>query len=555
MLLGEILTPVFWQKVREDENYREIVEYIREVYRTNRYDSIPSMPYRPRFRFYTDGDRTEFEAIYFRRRRVLASAALLALIEPWEERYLDDLQEIIWAICDEYSWVSSANTDGSLEQDSRYIDLFSAETGFALAEIDHLLGDRLHPRVRCRVRKELEERIIRNFLTQRFGWETCGMNWAAVCGGNVGGVLLYQQPETFRENIPRLVKCMNSLIDGFPEDGTCLEGFGYWQYGFGNFVWFADLLYRFTDGEYDLLQGEKLERIAGYMERSFLKGGATVSFSDGTRSGKANPALQLFLARKFAGVHLLPREQCRFSPGNAMWMQTLRSLLYLDTGAVCPANEDACFDLKDAQQVIWQKKKYALAVKAGFNDEPHNHNDVGSFIVATDKGQILCDYGSGRYTRQYFHPDTRYGIFVNSSLGHSVPIVNGTAQSYGAQFRGTLTRVGNVITVEMAGAYPLELTRLTRQLVCGEDRIVLTDSFDPDVTVTERFVTLWKPEMEPGRILLGGTALCYDPEQMDFHCREQEVLPLYGDQPEVVYVLDFDLHPGITDIRFTVLPG
>ena len=33
------------------------------------------------------------------------------------------------------------------------------------------------------------------------------------------------------------------------------------------------------------------------------------------------------------------------------------------------------------------------------NDEQHNHNDVGSFILSTERyGQVLCDIGGGRYT-------------------------------------------------------------------------------------------------------------------------------------------------------------
>ena len=553
MLIEKALDPAFWQAVRTNGAYAHIVEFITKTHRECRWDAIPATPYRPRFRFYSDGDRSEFEGVYFRRRKMLAASALLALIYPEEEVYLEDLHEIIWAICDEYSWVLPAHTKGGLEEDQSYIDLFSAETGFSLAEIDYLLADRIHPRVRHRVRHELERRIIRNFLTQRFGWETCRMNWASVCGGNVGGVLMYQQPETFRLYIPRFISIMDSLIEGFAEDGTCLEGFGYWQYGFGNYVWFADLLYQFTQGQYDLLQGEKVERIAGFMQRCFLKGGATVSFADGTRSGKADPSLQLFLSRKFPSVHTLPKEQYLFWPGNVMWMQTLRNLLYLDPDPQYPEQTNTCYDLPDAQQVILQKDRYALAIKGGFNDEPHNHNDVGSFILATDKGQILCDYGAGKYTRQYFQADTRYTMFVNSSLGHSVPIINGTAQGYGAQFRGTLTHEGNRITVDMTKAYPLELRQVIRCLRYEEDRVTLTDSFDEGVSVTERFVTLCQPEISEGRISLDGTDLCYDPQSVIFHWHTEEI-PTKQSGFARMYVLDFDLKPGIRQASFTIFP-
>lgn len=557
MLMQPALDPEFWKQVRTDAVYRPLLNATLELYRQSHCSPIPSLPYRSRFRFYRDGDRSEFERPYFCRRQYLSSAALLTLIYPDEPHYLLETQEILWAICDEYSWVLPAHTQGTLQEDLSYIDLFCAQTGFAIAEICYVLSDRLDSRVLERAQFEVRRRVVQPYITGSFGWEHCGMNWASVCGGNVGGVLMYLEPELFLQQLPRLLETMQSLIDGFPDDGTCLEGFSYWLYGFGNYVWFADLLYQFTDGEYDILQGSKLERIASYLQRCFLKGGATVSFSDGSRTGKADPGLQSYLSKKFPEtVHLLPETCLEYFSGNVTWMQYLRNFIYLPPQAEVPAFQLHSIDLPDAEQVILQKERYALAVKAGHNDEPHNHNDVGSFIYATDKGQILCDLGAGKYTRQYFQADTRYTIFCNSSLGHSVPIIHGCAQQYGRQYRGSIAHERNRITLELAGAYGLpDLERLTRTFTYTDDTVILTDTFSPiSGSITERFITLCKPEIHSDHILLSGTQLCFDPEAVTFSCREEEN-PRHGNNNSMtdpVYCLDFTLKEHTAEVTFTI---
>ncbi len=46
-----------------------------------------------------------------------------------------------------------------------------------------------------------------------------------------------------------------------------------------------------------------------------------------------------------------------------------------------------------------------LAVKGGHNGEHHNHNDVGSVVVALGGVPVLVDAGRPTYTAQTFGPD------------------------------------------------------------------------------------------------------------------------------------------------------
>ena len=79
-----------------------------------------------------------------------------------------------------------------------------------------------------------------------------------------------------------------------------------------------------------------------------------------------------------------------------------------------------------------------LAIKGGHNGEHHNHNDVGSVVVAVDGVPVIVDAGRPTYTAQTFGPD-RYAIWTMQSGWHNVPEIRGTAQGQGAPVPGRAT--------------------------------------------------------------------------------------------------------------------
>lgn len=554
MLMEKAKSLAFWKQVRNDSAYHEILSQIKQTYQTDRWDEIPTLNYRSRMRFYGDGDRAEFERPYFRRRRFLSSAAFLALIYPEEAKYLENVQECIWAICDEYSWCLPAHCDGTLEDDLHRIDLFSAETGFTLAEICYVLEDRLDKLVLNRARTEIRSRVIANFVNAPQKWEHYATNWAAVCAGNVGGAMMYLDPECFDSQLPRLLDTMRVFLSGFPDDGTCMEGFGYWHYGFGNFLWFADLLYQYSDGTLDLLTWDKVEAIGSYAQHSFLKGSAIITNADSSTYAVADLGMVSYLHRRFPCVLLLPRNRTNYNQGNLFWMMILRNLVYAEHSA-----DNTDFRLQDAflpgaGQAVLHREGYSFAIKAGHNHEPHNHNDVGSFILSTDKGQIFCDLGAGLYTRQYFRSETRYSIFCNSSLSHSVPIVNGKPQQYGDEYNGTISVDDSKITVDFAKAYGQEsFSKLTRTVLCEDGIVALTDEFADYESLTERFVTLHNPEVFKDYVVVQGVILRFDPEITTLSIKEESHLPHNASlSAQTVYCIDFELKPGLHNVTFHI---
>jgi hypothetical protein len=120
-----------------------------------------------------------------------------------------------------------------------------------------------------------------------------------------------------------------------------------------------------------------------------------------------------------------------------------------------------------------------LIAKAGHNDEPHNHNDVGSFVLAVHGEPVIVDAGTGVYDRDSFGPH-RYRAWFTRSAFHSVPEIDGHEQAPGPDFRARdVTFDGTVFALDLAPAYPpgAGLTSLRRAFTVTDDDVSLTDSW------------------------------------------------------------------------------
>lgn len=531
--LQAILSAPYFQKALDKMERR------CKRYRENPIEALPFHLYR---KFYIDGDRRSYEDIYFARRGRLSYLALAILLHHRAEDIVA-LEDAIWAICEEYTWVLPAHTT---DQGDRYntevIDLFSAETAYALSEIVYLLGDVLDTKVVKRIHECLEERIIRLYLSHTYFWESVSMNWAAVCACCVGGVFMYYAPERFHLVHDRLLNTMAAFLRGFGEDGICLEGIHYWGYGFGFFTYFAQLLYEFTDGKENLFDEPICQKTAFFQEHAFLRKNHTISFSDGEQNGSFLPGLTHKLHELY-GTRLLPPEYAAFTEYCHRFPAYLRNFFWVDPYApVCAPAEKTDRYFPTSQWFVSSAGGLSLAAKAGHNGEPHNHNDIGGFLLACDDGQILCDFGSGEYTRDYFQQATRYNYLCNASFGHSVPIINGTGQLPGRQYQGkVLAHDAGIFRVDVAGAYAVDgLHSAVRQMQLDAAGFTLKDTFEGKaLQVTERFVTMIPPKQTGSAVQLGKYRLEAMPSlQPNISL---DIIINHEGHPDTLYMIDYQI--------------
>ena len=484
-------------------------------------------------------------------------SALLALIYPEEEKYLLRLMDEIYVICDEYTWCLPAHQKVLEVNDNSKIDLFASETGFALAEICEILGDRLDTLIKNRVDAELERRIFTSFLsTDSYSWWERGtINWTAVCICSVAGAFMLRRPEKARELIPRFQKAMVSYLSGFEDDGICTEGCGYWHYGFGFFTVYADMLKTFTDGELDWFADEKVKTISAFIQKMFLSENACVSFSDGGNTLRYHLGLCHYLKSIYPDTISVyaPEFSYNYDSCGRFCLQ-LRSALWLDENIYySPASREKSTEYyaENSQWFIKRTSAYGFAAKGGHNNEPHNHNDIGSFIFAKNGKQLLADLGSGLYTRQYFDKNTRYSILECSSRSHSLPIIDGNIQVFGQKKAAKDVKFENgIFSLDLAPAYECDgLTSIRRTFSFTEDSVTLSDEFvySGNGEIVERLVSVIEPVVSGDTVRIDNAEIKFDPSvcrvTLDSETRESG---------GICYFIDFTLKEGVRYFECTL---
>lgn len=555
-ILGRAEDPKFWSvQVKEREVYKAYRDELIAYWNNKGLESLEfkNLKYSDFKLFWTTGDRSIYEGQYFARRYALEHTVPLALIYPEEEKYIDRIMDWVYALCDEYTWCLPAH-QGQLEPNNNSrIDLFAAETGYTLAIIYRLLGDRLDPLIKNRIMAEVERRIVRPFLAvDNYGWWEVGhSNWTAVCTGGVAGAFMLLFPELVDGAlIARFNKAIDLFLEGFKDDGICLEGCGYWAYGFGFFLQYADMIRSFTEGRVDYFKLPKVRTIATFPQKMFLSGSATVSFADGGRRldyvvgvmhrlKSEYPDDVLVYSPKYAAFGIGCGRLC-YRIYSASWL--VEDYWYNPDDSTAQTEYYAA----DSEWFVKRCAAYGFAAKAGNNNELHNHNDVGSFIFAKDGEQMIMDLGAGKYTRQYFDGNTRYGILECGSSGHNLPIIDGRAQLFGSEHRATDVHYEEgCFSMDIAGAYEVEgLRSVKRSFRCTDKSVMLVDDFDYDGSgdIIERIVSTKKPEFVSDGVIAFGTArLTYVPTLCDVSVSE-----LHGSagNNDPCYAVNFKLGMG-----------
>jgi len=209
--------------------------------------SWPSLPATLFLEYARNGDRERYQLPHFARRAALGHLVIAECIEN-QARFLDDIVNGIWAICEETYWGIPAHVgvqvagDGLPDSTEPTVDLFAAETSSLLAWTHYLLGEQLDsvsPLVRPRIAREIDIRILTpnlerddfwwmGFVDKRNGRRVNNWNpW--ICSNWLASALLMERDETRRQAmVAKILRSMDKFIDPHPLDGGCDEGPNYW---------------------------------------------------------------------------------------------------------------------------------------------------------------------------------------------------------------------------------------------------------------------------------------------------------------------------------------
>lgn len=511
--------------------------------------------------FGRNGNRVRLEEVYFEKRYALADLILAECAEG-KGRFFDDILNGIFSICEESAWQLPAHntyirdTPQELLPDITrpILDLFACETGALLAVAYALFQesfDQIHPFINSNLLDCLKRRILIPYLKEQFWWMGQGdepmCNWTIWCTQNIlltaflmpdhflsaisSAISSFHKEQTILQQIyQKACQSIDYFLKDYGEDGCCDEGAQYYRHAGLCLFNTLEILNNITDCHFsDFYRCPKIIHIAEYILNVHIKDIYYVNYADcspvagfaGVREflfGKRihNPNMMNFAARDFQKnpdkqlakeINLFYRIQNTMTYAEITAFDTSAPILYQDifyqSVGVFIARDDSDSALFDQKE----RKSYYLAMKAGDNNDSHNHNDTGSFTIYKNGLPLFIDIGVETYTKKTFSPQ-RYELWAMQSQYHNLPTINHIQQEAGAAYRATdityqLGKKTCFICMNIASAYPKEakIASYIRKavLVKGEE-ICITDTFqfternNPSLVLS--FLTYEKPTVQ-----------------------------------------------------------
>lgn len=515
--------------------------------------SWPALPATVFLEYVRNGNRSDYEKLSFARRRQLATLVLAETMEG-RGRFLDQIINGIWAICEESFWGVPAHLNlqkakaGLPDVEDPAVDLFAAETAQEMAWTYYLLKKRLdsvNPLIARRIVLETRRRILWPYLRHRdwgylgYVWKAAPAasrrvnNWNPWINSNVLVAALILADDSLRNQVVyKTMESVDNFVIPYPADGGSDEGPEYWGRAAGALLDYLEVLHRATGGRINAFGQPVVRRMGGYIYKMSISYPYFINYGDADPVYRPDPSLLYRFGRATDDtllMHFAAYQARRDDYGHGVLPGSFgvlnRSLLAL---RVMKALRDAPPDpalvrdvwLPDiqvmaARSVAGSDKGLYLAAKGGDNGVSHNHNDVGNVMVYLDGKPVLVDAGAQTYTAQTFG-GKRYELWNNQSAYHNLPDINGIMQKEGAGYgaRDTRYHAGDqraVFSLELAGAYPAaaDVRSFRRQVVLERGReLRIEENYRLNTwkaPITENFLSPWAPDIHsPGTVWLQG---------------------------------------------------
>jgi hypothetical protein len=294
-------------------------------------------------------------------------------------------------------------------------------------------------------------------MTKPHGWMTANANgrppnnWNPwICSNWLNSVLLLEKDEAKRTAaVAKILNVLDQFLNPYPQDGGCDEGPGYWGAAAASLYDNIAMLNLATNNKFKYVyEDEKFRNMGRFIYRAQIGKDYFLNFAD----ADPQPNMAANMIYRY-GKDINDKDMMRFGayyrkpedgkPGRYHYFRNFFSLFmqdeYQKAAQGLPLPQSVW--LPDIQVMVARDKEGStdglfVAAKGGHNDESHNHNDIGNYVVYYNGQPVLIDVGRGTYTRKTFS-SRRYDIWYNCSDYHNVPTINGVTQPPGANFKAS----------------------------------------------------------------------------------------------------------------------
>lgn len=464
----------------------------------------------------------------------------IAELAEGEGRYLDQIINGSWYLTEISTWSLSAHLPAfqssrrTLPQQGTHVfDLMTGDIGSLMSWIYYFLQpefDKITPIISQRIKLHIQERLIEPYLSRNdMWWQALDVdegqlvnNWNPWCNFNVLTALLLVEDDADRklQGVYKTMTSVDKFISYVKADGACEEGPSYWGHAAGKLYDYLKLLSYATANKVSIFEHPMIKDMGEYISQSYIGGDRwVVNFADASAKGGGDP---LLIFRYGEDTH--STEMMEF----AKYLTRQSSFPDMIEGrdAFRTLENFLCYPAFQKQQAQLPQNTYKwypeteflylkgantfFAAKGGYNNESHNHNDIGSFILYKEGKPLFIDAGVGTYTKKTFSNE-RYDIWTMQSGYHNLPQINGHDQQFGASYKSRNVSFDSgkgIFRLDIAGAYPAEaqVNKWFRSYQIKNGQLLIHDDFNLQQASSPHiiyFMVAEKPIVSKGKISLG----------------------------------------------------
>jgi hypothetical protein len=490
-LPGVLITDNSWNKLPDYKNrlfWQTLPENIRKEYiaRAEGYLQYnwPVVKATDYLEFIRSGNRRQ--EVYAACSNALISLVMGELVEG-NGRFIDQIINAVWYYSEQTWWGWSAHLGaqkagtGLPDVNDPIVDLGVGEVTNNLTWTWYLFKDefdKVHPLISQRLKQEITSKALNPYFKRDdFGY--MGFrggrpnNWNPWVNYNMLNcfLILESDPSKKIAEVQKLLNSLDKFLNGYSDDGGCDEGPSYWGAAGALLYESLEILQKATGGKFDVFEDPLIQNIGKYFYKVNIHAPYFLNFADADattggspssvyRYGKAIKDVQMqqfgsYLAKLGKwGDHSFSGKIC----DQIRDLGLLNELRNADSKEALVAD----FWLPDTEVAGVRDKEgsfmgFFFGAKGGFNNESHNHNDVGTCIMYYNGKPCLIDLGREEYTAKTFS-SKRYEIWTMQSGYHNLPIINSTEQMQGEKYKAknttfTANAKSATFTTDIAGAY------------------------------------------------------------------------------------------------------
>ena len=430
---------------------------------------------------YTDARSDNYCEEYKKRRIALACLSLAEHAER-KSRFIKDIIDGIWCICEESTWRIPDGSGKLPETEKSRFDINAAKTASLLSVCVHIFRKEMPSELKKRVFLEVQKRVLVSF------YDSCDIKSEAAAHAFTACMFLEPDEEKRRTMTDKILALLDVYFDELAS-GKMHEDNERSLYSRIAYLFdILELLYNVTDQKFSVFSDEKIKLAADAIYKAHLGDDGfseTASESDGARVYLFGKRMDYKKLRDFGASEYLKIEDKTLPDGYNLFHKLYsykHAAEIISYGDNFDAQECGYIDSMDL--FIKKTKDFSVAVKGG-------RNSAGNFMAYLENEPYVIDL----------------------EKSHNLPVINGFTQ-FSETDKAVCEKLENGICVDISRTYPKEagVVSWVRSVEAEEKYIIITDDYELSKNDDIHLILLMKnkPILSGDRILVGNASIVWD---------------------------------------------